>query len=327
MVNVSVAIGVALILYVAYRLFQHLFPPPNLSARGKHVLITGCDTGFGYALAIELDKKGFCVLAGVYNSDNEEHLTAHLSARATVFCLDITQQEEIDAAYDMVKGKTNILHALVNNAGISSAGLIDWTTVDSMRKIMEINYFGHVAMTKKFLPLLLTRRGSRVINVCSVSGFFAGPGIAAYAASKYALEAFSDSLRREMRAWGLHVSIVEPGFMRTPIIEGHDSAFRELWSQLDGDTKKRWGDEYFNSFITQLFKGPFISNAENPNKVIKTLRHAVMNSAPRIRYRPGWQSSLFFFPLSMLPAWLADFIVARTGGTGVTPAGIFEQQG
>jgi len=326
MVTVSIVIGIALILYVGYRLYKHLFPPPNINPNGKYVLISGCDTGFGHALAIDLDKLGFHVLAGVYNPDNEELVTSQLSSRATVFCLDITQQVEIDAAYDMVKEKTNSLHALVNNAGISKGGFIDWTTVDFMRKTMDINFFGHVTMTKKFLPLLISRRGSRVVNLCSVSGYLATPSLSAYASSKFALEAFSDCLRREMYSWGLHVSIVEPGYMRTPYFEEHETALRDLWSGLDDDTRKRWGENFFHNTSAHALKNPFIVNAENPQKVVKVLRHAVMNSAPLIRYRPGWQSSLFFFPLSVLPAWLADYVLIKTRGLDIPPAGLLEQQ-
>jgi len=246
MATVFVAIGIALIIYVAYRLYKHLFPPPNINPNGKYVLISGCDTGFGHALAVELDKQGFNVLAGVYNPDNEEHVTSQLSTRATVFCLDITQQVEIDAAYDMVQEKTDTLHALVNNAGIGGGGLIDWVSVESMRKTMDVNFFGHVTMTKKFLPLLISQPGSRVVNICSAAGYLAGPSMAAYAASKFALEAFSDCLRREMSSWGLHVSIIEPSFMRTPIIDGVEHSLRDVWSHLDMETRTRWGENFFS---------------------------------------------------------------------------------
>ncbi|CAF4107323.1 unnamed protein product [Adineta steineri] len=325
MVTVEVVIGVAIIIYVSYRLYQHLFPSPNIASHGKYVLISGCDTGFGHALAIELDKQGYHVLAGVYNPDNEEHVASQLSSRSTAFCLDITREEEIDAAYKMVKEKTNSLHALVNNAGIGQIGLVEWTTMKTFRQVMDVNFFGHVAMTKKFLPLLTSRRGSRIVNLCSSAGFLAPPGLSAYNASKFALEAFSDTLRREMHGWGLHVSIIEPGYMRTPIIDGLDHRYQELWSGVDEDTKARWGNEYFNSYLDVLKKDFFLLNAENPAKVVKALRHAVTNTCPRLRYRPGWQSSLVLFPLSMLPAWIADVIVAKKRGGTISPAGIMEQ--
>ncbi|CAF5220749.1 unnamed protein product, partial [Rotaria magnacalcarata] len=195
--------------------YKHFFPQPDVNSQGKYVLISGCDSGFGNALAIELDKRGFNVLAGIFGEQSREALTTTLSARATVFSIDISKEDQINSAYEIVKDKTNVLHALVNNAGICENGLIDWTSMDTMRKLMDVNFFGHVAMTKKFLPLLIAKRDSRVINVSSIAGFLAEPSMAAYSASKYALESFSDCLRREMAVWGLRVSIIEPGAMRT----------------------------------------------------------------------------------------------------------------
>ncbi|CAF1253673.1 unnamed protein product, partial [Rotaria sordida] len=98
MMIICIVICLAFILYVTYRLYQHFCPSPNIDPRGKYVLISGCDTGFGHTWAIELDKQGFNVLAGIYNVDNKVSLTNELSSRATVFRLDITRQEEIDAA-------------------------------------------------------------------------------------------------------------------------------------------------------------------------------------------------------------------------------------
>ncbi|CAF1406592.1 unnamed protein product [Adineta ricciae] len=182
-------LSTAIILYVGYRLYRHFVPTPNIDPKGKYVLISGCDTGFGNQLALELDKKGFNVLAGVYSTDNVTSFKDKLSSRATVFRLDITKQEDIDAALELVQSKTKVLHALVNNAGISGGYLIDWTTVETMRRVMDVNFFGHVAMTKTFLPLLIAKRDSRVVNICSVAGYLAAPGMASYCASKYAFEA------------------------------------------------------------------------------------------------------------------------------------------
>jgi NAD(P)-dependent dehydrogenase (short-subunit alcohol dehydrogenase family) len=324
MSDVLVILGFALILYVSYRLYCHLFPSPNIDPYGKYVLISGCDTGYGHTLAIELDKQGFNVLAGVYSPDNKESLATHLSPRATVFCLDITQQKDIDAAFEMIKEKTDVLHALVNNAGIETSGYVDWVSVDTMRKIMDTNFFGHAAMTKKFLPLLIVKRGSRVINLSSVAGYLGAPLMSAYCASKFAFEAFSDCLRREMRSWGLHVSIIEPSYMRTPMIEGHDHTIRKLWTGLPLDVKERWGENFFESLMTKTINW-FMKHAENPNKAIRALEHAVMNSTPCSRYRPGWQSSLFFFPLSMGPTWLADLVLIKGKVPDVLPAGVLKQ--
>ncbi|CAF1241216.1 unnamed protein product [Adineta steineri] len=314
------------ILYASYRLYQHFFPTPNIEPSGKYVLISGCDTGFGHGLAIELDQRGFNVLAGVYLQENIISLQNKLSSKATVFHLDIIKQNSIDAAFELVNEKTKVLHALVNNAGIGSGGYIDWVSMQTMRKIMDVNYFGHVAMTKKFLPLLIAKRDSRVINICSIMGYTSPPGMSSYCASKYAFESFSDCLRREMFAWGLKVCIIEPGWLRTPIIEGHERLVRDLWDEQPIDIRKRWGDEFLNDLIKKsITENICIRNAEDPMKVIRALHHAVMNSKPHIRYRPDLQSKFLFYPLSMLPDWLVDILMSKLVGSSILPAGINNQ--
>ncbi|CAF3354309.1 unnamed protein product [Rotaria sp. Silwood2] len=144
----------------------------NIIPDNKDVLISGCDTVVGHILAIELDKQGFNVFAGVHIPDNKTILKAKLSTRAKIFHLDITKEEDIDTVFELVQKKTNTLHGLINNAGIITHGYIDWTPIELMRKIMN----------------------SRVVNICSATGFFAFPNTCAYSASKYALESFSDSL-------------------------------------------------------------------------------------------------------------------------------------
>jgi NAD(P)-dependent dehydrogenase (short-subunit alcohol dehydrogenase family) len=191
---------------------------------------------------------------------------------------------------------------------------------------MDVNFFGHVAMTKTFLPLLIAKRDSRVVNICSVMGLISPPGMSAYCASKYAFESFSDCLRREMAVWGLHVIIIEPGWLRTPIIQGHDRLIRELWNGLSLDVRKRWGEEFLNDLIEKsITNSPFIKNAEDPMKVVRALEHAVMNTEPCIRYRPDWQGKLIFHPASMLPAWLTDLIMLKLSCPSILPAGFNNQ--
>ncbi|CAF2621809.1 unnamed protein product [Rotaria sp. Silwood2] len=317
--------GFAIFIYVAYELYKHFFPAPNVDPNGKYVLISGCDSGFGNALAIELDRQGFNVFAGIYSEDSKPVLTKQLSSRATVFLLDITRQQDIDSAYELIKRKTNTLHALVNNAGIFTGGHIDWTTTESMRQVMDINFFGQVSMTKTFLPLLITKRDSRVVNVCSVAGFISSPSGSAYCASKYALESFSDCLRREMFAWGLRVSIIEPGIMRTPIIQKYAQAVREVAMQLSADVRERWGEEFLTCYFENSKNNILVKWAEDPIKVVRALQHAIASTAPHIRYRPGWQSKFVYFPLSILPAWLTDFYYAKTRSLPILPASVNKQ--
>ncbi|CAF1335086.1 unnamed protein product [Adineta steineri] len=312
--------------YIIYRLYKHFFPAKNIDSRGKYVLISGCDTGFGHSLAIELDNLGFNVLAGVYSVDNKETLSTKLSSRATVFKLDITNQEDIDVVFTLVKSKTSSLHALVNNAGIANGGLIDWISLATIRQVMDVNFFGHVAMTKTFLSLLLTEPNSRVVNMSSAAGYLAAAGASAYSSSKYALEAFSDCLRREMAVWNLHVSIIEPGFMRTPIIEGMSEQMQKLWSyHVVSESKERWGDDYFLDWVREGTKMA-TETADNPMKVITAMCHAVTSSKPQIRYRPGWQSSMFCYPLSLAPVWFVDLFIGLGQRKMALPSGVIKRK-
>ncbi|CAF4937120.1 unnamed protein product [Rotaria sp. Silwood1] len=197
--------------------------------------------------------------------------------------------------------------------------------MDDMHKVMDVNYFGHVAMTKKFLPLLIAKRDSRIVNICSVAGYLAFPGASAYCGSKYALESFSDCLRREMVPWGLHVSIIEPGAMRTPMIESIPKSFSEFSSTIPSDAQKRWGVDFLKLYHDNLVKSPIYKYAEDPMKVIRALQHAVMNTVPRIRYRPGWQSSLVFYPISNLPTCIVDWLLNDLDKSPYVPAFVSQQ--
>jgi len=226
----------------------------------------------------------------------------------------------VQAAVEAVRAKTSRLHALVNNAGIGEGGLVDWMSMKEYRTTMETNFLAHVNVTKQFLPLLVAQRDSRIINLCSVAGFVAAPGMSAYAASKFAFEGFSDSLRREMAVWDIKVSIVEPGFMKTPIIENIEGKQRALFDGLDAETKERYGTTFLEAMAArQAGLKDWVAKAEDPIVVVNAICHAVSNSSPRVRYRPGFQSPLFF-TLSTLPAGVVDWWFRVASGITERPA-------
>ncbi|CAF3224573.1 unnamed protein product [Rotaria sp. Silwood2] len=248
----------------------------NIIPDNKDVLISGCDTVVGHILAIELDKQGFNVFAGVHIPDNKTILKAKLSTRAKIFHLDITKDEDIDTVFELVQKKTNTLHGLINNARIITHGYIDWTPIELMRKIMNVNFFGHVAMTKKVLTIADKK-------------------------SSVSCKSFSDCLRQEMASWGLKVSIIEPGILRTRMNEGYADILQNLWNELSNDIQERWGNGFLNSLITQGISSPIIKHPDDPKTVVRAVQHAVMNINPCIRYRPGWQAKLFFIILYFKP--------------------------
>ncbi|CAF3716551.1 unnamed protein product [Rotaria sp. Silwood1] len=315
---------IGLIYYGCYRLYQHFFPSPNINPHGLYVLINGCNTELSHLLAIKLDQQGFNVFAGVLISDNVALLKNKLSSRATVFRLDITKQEDIDVAYELVKNKTEILHALINNTEIIAGSYIDWTSLEVMRKVMDVNFFGHVAITKKFIPLLIAKQDSRVVNLSSISGIVSLRGTAAYSASKYALESFSDCLRREMAPWNLRVSIIERFTIRTRFLENPEDHIRKLLDELSNDVQERWGINFLQNIIRQTNNQPLLFNFDDSTKVIRVIKHAVMNTNPRIRYQPDWQSKLFVRFVRICPAYFIDKLLNLEVNS--TPTGVHNQQ-
>ncbi|MGD1157325.1 MAG: SDR family oxidoreductase, partial [Terriglobia bacterium] len=182
------------------------------------VVITGASTGIGEACALHLDKLGFRVFAGIRKAADAEALRHRASARLVPIRLDVSDETEVEQAArnvtEALRGEG--LAGLVNNAGIVVAGMLEFLPLDALRRQLEVNVVGQVAVTQAFLPHLRKARG-RIVNIGSVSGLIAGPFSGAYAASKFALEALTDALRVELRPWKIHVSIVEPGNIQTPI--------------------------------------------------------------------------------------------------------------
>lgn len=184
----------------------------------KTVLITGASTGIGEACACYLDARGFHVFAGVRRTEDGDRLSAKASRNLTPVILDVVDSDSIGRSRETIAGvvRDDGLDGLVNNAGIIVSGPIELVPLDEFRRQFEVNLFGQIAVTQAFLPHLRNASG-RIVNMSSISGKVAAPLLAPYSMSKFALEAFSDALRRELRPWNIEVSCVEPGAIATPI--------------------------------------------------------------------------------------------------------------
>ena len=174
-------------------------------------IVTGASSGIGEATALHLRDLGFDVHAGVRRDDDAQRL-AGLGLQPLK--LDVTDPDSIAAAATSISGRP--VAALVNNAGIAVSAPLELVPIDQLRNQMEINFIGQVAVTQALLPALRSARG-RIVNVSSIGGRIALPLAGPYAASKFALEAATDSLRRELRHLGVKVIAVEPGGVKTPI--------------------------------------------------------------------------------------------------------------
>jgi NAD(P)-dependent dehydrogenase (short-subunit alcohol dehydrogenase family) len=193
----------------------------------RTALVTGASTGIGRATALELARRGWAVLAGMRSP-------AELGPGITPLRLDLTSPEDVAA----LRGRP--LDALVNNAGIAVTGPLEYLPLDELREQLEVNTVGQLAVTQACLPALRAARG-RIVNVSSISGRVAFPTYGPYAASKFALEALSDSLRRELRGSGVDVVVVEPGGVVTPIWERGLSRADSLWQAMPAEAHARYG--------------------------------------------------------------------------------------
>lgn len=138
------------------------------------------------------------------------------------------------------------LWAVVNNAGILMPGFVEWITMDDMKKVVDVNLWGTISVTRAFLPLLKQTKG-RIVNVASAFGIVSVPGAVAYSISKYGVEAFCDGLRREIKHLGVTVHIIEPGFFSTNLsdLDKNGKTMEELWHHLDEETRESYGNEFF----------------------------------------------------------------------------------
>ncbi|XP_032939323.1 retinol dehydrogenase 16-like [Catharus ustulatus] len=274
----------------------------------KHVLITGCDSGFGSLLARQLDSRGIRVLAACLTEAGAAQLRAATSNRLQTVLLDVTSSKSIADVTAWVRERVGDrgLWGLVNNAGIAiPTGPNEWLTKEDFVKVLNVNLVGLVEVTLSLLPLLRRARG-RVVNVASVMGrvsFFGG----GYCPSKYGVEAFSDSLRLEMRGFGVKVCVIEPGYFKTMItnVDNLEKNFYTSWQKLPEEIKTTYGEGYLKQFVAML---KLLQRTYNSDLSLVTncMEHALTSLHPRSRYSAGWDAKLLYLPLSYLPSALSD---------------------
>jgi NAD(P)-dependent dehydrogenase (short-subunit alcohol dehydrogenase family) len=276
------------------------------------MVITGASSGIGEACALELDRRGFHVFAGVRTESAAGKLRAKASGRLTPVLLDVTDSASISAAAATVSaavGEAGIA-GLVNNAGIAVAGPLELLPIDALRQQFEVNVVGQVAVTQTFLPLLRLACG-RVVNISSVSGGLSAPYLGAYCASKFALEAITDALRLELRAWGIGVSSVEPGPIATPIWEKSTHTGDQMTERVAPNRLAM-----YEADLAALRKsvGRSAKTASPVDRVVRAVVHALTARRPKTRYFLGWGVRVCFKGMKMLPDRVRDWIVRKQMG-------------
>jgi NAD(P)-dependent dehydrogenase (short-subunit alcohol dehydrogenase family) len=260
---------------------------PNPPDRRELIVVTGASTGMGAAVAKELARKGFHVLAGVRRDVDADALRAE---GIEPHILDITVESDIAAIADRVERDPfhRPLRALVNNAGIAINAPVETLPLADWRRQFDVNLFGHIAMTQALFPALLRSSGT-VVNISSVGGKFALPTYGAYAGSKFALEAVSDALRREVSDAGIKVVVVEPGAVKTEMAERGIAAAEGLKANMTATQLARYSD------LTQAIAAQarsFIDTGVSAEHAAKVIAKAATTSNPRTRYTIGRDAAI-----------------------------------
>ena len=259
----------------------------NRPGRHQLIVVTGASTGMGAATARELAGSGYHVLAGVRRDVDADALRTD---GIEPHILDITDDSDVAAIAGRVADDPlrRPLRALINNAGIAVNAPVETLPIAEWRNLFEVNLFGHIAMTQAMLPALLASSGT-VVNISSVGGKFAMATYGPYAASKFALEAARDSLRREVARLGVKVVVVEPGAVKTKMAEHAVASADRLNANMTTDQLNRYADLTAAVSAQQL---SFTKKGVPAERAAKVIAKAATASKPRTRYTIGSEAAL-----------------------------------
>jgi len=295
------------------------------------VFITGCDSGFGKQLAIQLSQNGDCdVIAGCLTDSGCRDLDALQSDSIKTIQVDVTNEQSVCSARKTVEKYLNGdgLWGLVNNAGVSSVpGATDWQQKSDIVGCLNVNIIGLMDVTRQFLPLLKKAKG-RIVNVSSINGRF-GFGNSIYCASKFAVEGYSDSIRRELASWGVNVSLMEPGFFQTSLTNNENDriveSFKNRFNKLEIENNSlflAYGTKFVEKNIP-ILREHLSSSRLNSNLRLVTdnMEHALFSKLPHTRYSCGDDAKYFWIPLSMLPTFASDWLIGLALNKSCSPEG------
>jgi NAD(P)-dependent dehydrogenase (short-subunit alcohol dehydrogenase family) len=267
------------------------------------VLVTGASTGIGEATALHLKELGFDAVAAVRKDQDAERMRSQ-GLRSVK--LDVTDADSIAAARAQLGDAP--LAGLVNNAGIAVAAPLEFLPLDQLRLQLEVNVIGQVAVTQQFLPALRAARG-RIVNVSSIGGRVALPLVAAYNASKFALEAISDSLRRELLPHGVDVIVIEPGGVKTPIWGKGNEIADEIQEGLPPEAEQLYGP-MVEALRRETVKISQQTGIE-PREVAEVIGRALTAKRPRTRYLVGREAKIRGPVAKIMPDRMMDRAIVK----------------
>ena len=272
----------------------------------KVALVTGSSSGIGLLTAIELANNGFKVIASMRDLGRRVRLdqaasAAGVSDKLDVQRLDVSESAAMPALAEKLVRDYGRLDVLVNNAGFAVAGFAEDVKLDELRQQFETNFFGHVALTKAVLPVMRQQRSGHIIMVSSISGLHGAFSVSTYAASKFALEGWSESLRLEVNALGIKVVLVEPGAYKTDIWDRNAHVVEKA---LDGSSPNRERGAKFKERVQGIPK-------RDPIEVARLIARIAQDPNPRLRYLVGADAHIQLWLQRLLPWKWHEKLIAR----------------
>ena len=285
---------------------------------GRVVLVTGCSSGIGRATAVYLAQRGWRVYASARRLDDISGLQTE---QLVPLVLDVTDEDARKRAVDQIAKQAGRLDALVNNAGTNIGGPLELVSLDDAREQFEINVWGALRLIQLVVPIMRQQGGGRVVNITSVMGKYSLPYSGLYSASKYALEALSDTLRWELSPWNIQVCIIEPGSIESNI-GSKARVFRQRFSDdpryaryLGANGKVRTAAVHQGNRLFGLVQA--VGRAlvdKQPQGVARVIEQALTDEHPRARYKSGLDAHVYLLMRWLMPDRLYDYAVRRFYG-------------
>ena len=277
-------------------------------------VITGASSGIGAACAVALAERGFRLCLTARRGERLERLSAQLNRRhgpdTSVFHAgDVTDEATRRQTLALALSRWRGIDVLVNNAGMALAGTVEEVDLEVVRRQFEVNTFAQIAWMQLVGPLMRRARRGRIINISSISGLLAFPGLGMYAASKAAVEAASDAARVEYQPWGVHVILIEPGSVSTEIWENGQELLERLHPGWRGSPFR----EIYHAQRRRVERF-ILGGGRSPGVIAKAVCRAATARRPRARYCVPWDARIIRI-LSLLPPALRDPLVRHAAGS------------
>lgn len=266
----------------------------------KYVLITGASSGLGKEIAKTLAVNGFKVFAGIRKEEDKLTLEAINENIMGIF-IDVTDQNSVEKAFSTITGITKNLYALVNNAGIAVAGPVECLPIDAIKKQFEVNVYGAIRVSQKFLPLI---EKGRIVNISSMASFGLFPFVSPYCASKRALDIFFNALALECKKPDLKVISIKPGSVKTPIWDKSISSCEEVLQNIPKEFHDKYKSEY--EFLTRNAKKNNDKGLE-PSEVGELVLKVLTVQNPKLSYCVGNDAKMTEL-FSKMPLSLFNFL-------------------